>query len=92
MTFKFPLPLPTLPPLERPGPQANQLPSRASPKERCGPPPFSDVGLSATAYDLPAGNSLTLVIDTLDPLYYEENAGGGWVTVAGGSYADIPLK
>ena len=50
-----------------------------------------DVDLTATAYDLPAGHSLTLVVDTVDPLYYEENT-AGVITVAGGSYVDIPLK
>jgi predicted acyl esterase len=50
-----------------------------------------DLTLTATAYDLPAGDSLTLVIDTVDPLYYDENAPGGSVTIAGGSYLDVPL-
>ena len=27
------------------------------------------MNLSATAYDVPAGHSLTLVVDTADPLY-----------------------
>ncbi len=51
-----------------------------------------DVDLFATAYDLPAGHSLTLVVDTVDPLYYDENAPGGSVSVGGGSYLDVPLK
>ncbi|MFI6509469.1 CocE/NonD family hydrolase [Streptosporangium sp. NPDC050855] len=51
-----------------------------------------DVRLPATAYDLPAGHSLTLAVDTVDPLYYDENAPGGTVTVKGGSYLDVPLK
>ncbi|WP_327011354.1 prolyl oligopeptidase family serine peptidase [Dactylosporangium sp. NBC_01737] len=51
-----------------------------------------DVALSATAYDVPAGHSLTLVVDTVDPLYYDANAPGGSVTVAGGSYVDVPLR
>jgi predicted acyl esterase len=51
-----------------------------------------DLDLSATAYDVPAGHSLTLVIDTVDPLYYDENAPNGSVTVSGGSYLDLPLK
>ncbi len=50
-----------------------------------------DVDLTATAYDLPAGHSLTLVVDTVDPLYYDENS-AGVITVAGGSYLDIPVK
>nr|BFE78461.1 CocE/NonD family hydrolase [Planobispora longispora] len=51
-----------------------------------------DLNLSATAYDLPAGHSLTLVVDTVDPLYYDENAPDGSITISGGSYLDIPLK
>jgi putative CocE/NonD family hydrolase len=51
-----------------------------------------DVALSATAYDVPAGHALTLVVDTADPLYYDANTLGGSVTVAGGSYVDVPLK
>ncbi|MEU7906471.1 CocE/NonD family hydrolase [Actinoplanes sp. NPDC049118] len=51
-----------------------------------------DLDLSATAYDLPAGHSLTLVVDTVDPLYYDENASGDSVTIAGGSYLDVPLR
>jgi hypothetical protein len=51
-----------------------------------------DVALSATAYDVPAGHALTLVVDTVDPLYYDANAAGGSVTVAGGSYVDVPLR
>jgi len=50
-----------------------------------------DIALSATAFDLPAGHSLTLVLDTVDPLYYDENAAQDSITVAGGSYLDIPL-
>lgn len=51
-----------------------------------------DLALSATAYDLPAGHSLTLVLDTVDPLYYDENAPGSSITIAGGSYLDVPLR
>ena len=51
-----------------------------------------DLALTATAYDVPAGHSLTLVVDTVDPLYYDANASGKMITIAGGSYADIPLK
>ncbi|MER7277797.1 CocE/NonD family hydrolase [Dactylosporangium sp. NPDC000244] len=51
-----------------------------------------DVALSATAYDMPAGHSLTLVVDTTDPLYYDDNALGGTVTIAGGSYVDVPIR
>ncbi|MGI5239511.1 CocE/NonD family hydrolase [Dactylosporangium sp. CA-139066] len=51
-----------------------------------------DVALSATAYDVPAGHCLTLVVDTVDPLYYDANTLGGSVTVAGGSYVDVPVR
>ncbi|WP_430784996.1 CocE/NonD family hydrolase [Actinoplanes sp. G11-F43] len=51
-----------------------------------------DLKLPATAYDLPAGHSLTLVVDTVDPLYYDENAPGDSITIGGGSYVDVPLR
>ncbi|NJC66593.1 acyl esterase [Planosporangium flavigriseum] len=51
-----------------------------------------DLGLSATAYDMPAGHSLALVVDSVDPLYFDENAPLGSITIAGGSYLDVPLK
>jgi predicted acyl esterase len=51
-----------------------------------------DADLSAAAYDVPAGDSLTLVVDTVDPLYYDANPAGASVTVAGGSYLDVPIR
>jgi predicted acyl esterase len=51
-----------------------------------------DLALPATAFDVPAGHSLTLVVDTVDPLYYDENAPDNTVTIGGGSYLDVPLK
>jgi predicted acyl esterase len=51
-----------------------------------------DLALPATAFDVPAGHSLTLVVDTVDPLYYDENAPNGSITIGGGSYLDIPLR
>ena len=51
-----------------------------------------DLALPATAYDLPAGHSLTLVVDTVDPLYYDENAPRRSITIAAGSYLDLPLR
>ena len=51
-----------------------------------------DVALTAAAYDVPAGHSLTLVVDTVDPLYYDANARGGSITIAGGSYLDLPVR
>lgn len=51
-----------------------------------------DVDLWSTAYDVPAGHSLTLVVDTADPLYYDENTAGDTIGIAGGSYLDVPLR
>jgi hypothetical protein len=51
-----------------------------------------DVDLSAAAYDVPAGDSLTLVVDTADPLYYDANGAGGTITIGGGSYVDVPVE
>ncbi|MCO8270741.1 acyl esterase [Actinoplanes sp. TRM 88003] len=51
-----------------------------------------DVALSAAAYDVPAGHSLTLVVDTVDPLYYDANDPGRTITIAGGSYLDLPTR
>jgi hypothetical protein len=51
-----------------------------------------DLRFPATAYDLPAGHSLTLVVDTADPLYYDENKSGDSITIGGGSYVDVPIR
>ncbi|GID26057.1 CocE/NonD family hydrolase [Paractinoplanes brasiliensis] len=51
-----------------------------------------DLALSAAAYDVPAGHSLTLVVDTVDPLYYDSNAPGRQITITGGSYLDVPTR
>ncbi|MCY1140074.1 prolyl oligopeptidase family serine peptidase [Actinoplanes sp. Pm04-4] len=51
-----------------------------------------DVAMSAAAYDVPAGHSLTLVVDTVDPLYYDANEPGRSITIAGGSYLDLPTR
>ncbi|GID19871.1 hypothetical protein Aab01nite_34610 [Paractinoplanes abujensis] len=51
-----------------------------------------DLALSAAAYDVPAGHSLTLVVDTVDPLYYDANDPGRRITVTGGSYLDVPTR
>jgi dienelactone hydrolase len=51
-----------------------------------------DLALPATAFDLPAGHSLTLVVDSVDPLYYDENAPNGSITIGGGSYLDVPVR
>jgi predicted acyl esterase len=51
-----------------------------------------DVALPATAYDVPAGHRLALVLDTQDPLYLGANALATPITVTGPSWLDIPLK
>jgi predicted acyl esterase len=51
-----------------------------------------DVDLYATAYDVPAGHSLTLVVDSVDPLYYDANVPGRTITITGGSYVDVPVS
>lgn len=50
-----------------------------------------DLTFPATAYNLPAGHSLTLVVDTADPLYYDENESGASITIGGGSFLDVPI-
>jgi predicted acyl esterase len=51
-----------------------------------------DVALPATAWDVPAGHRLALVVDTRDPLYLDANAYGAAVSVTGASWLDIPLR
>ena len=48
--------------------------------------------LSSTTTSSGTRWALTLVVDTVDPLYYDENAPGGSVIIGGGSYVDIPLR
>jgi putative CocE/NonD family hydrolase len=50
-----------------------------------------DLALQATAYDLPAGHRLALVVDTRDPLYLDANAGGSAITFGSGSWLDVPM-
>jgi hypothetical protein len=51
-----------------------------------------DAALPATAYDVPAGHSLALVLDTADPLYLDANGPATPITVAGSSWLDIPMR
>jgi predicted acyl esterase len=51
-----------------------------------------DLTFQATAYDVPAGHRLALVLDTADPLYLDANPSGATVTVTGASWFDLPLK
>ncbi|GGT13016.1 hypothetical protein GCM10010286_43410 [Streptomyces toxytricini] len=58
--------------------------------------PFGvDLDLFSTAYDVPAGHRLALVIDTVDPLYAEYNPAGAQLTFTSPrqdpSYVSVPL-
>ncbi|MFB7406067.1 alpha/beta fold hydrolase [Streptomyces sp. NPDC056202] len=52
--------------------------------------------LFSTAYDVPAGHRLALVVDTVDPLYIEHNPTGAQLTFsspsADPSYVSVPLR
>lgn len=59
--------------------------------------PFGvDLELFSTAYDVPAGHRLALVVDTVDPLYIEHNPSGAQLTFsspeADPSYLSVPLR
>ncbi|MEU9900205.1 alpha/beta fold hydrolase [Streptomyces phaeochromogenes] len=59
--------------------------------------PFGvDLELFSTAYDVPAGHRLALVVDTVDPLYIEHNPTGAQLTfsspAADQSYVSVPLR
>ncbi|ANS69027.1 acyl esterase [Streptomyces lincolnensis] len=59
--------------------------------------PFDvDLELFSTAYDVPAGHRLALVVDTVDPLYVEHNPSGAQLTfsspVNDPSYVSVPLR
>lgn len=47
-----------------------------------------DLELYSTAYDVPAGHRLAVVVDTVDPLYIEHNPSGAQLTFS--SPADDP--
>ena len=51
-----------------------------------------DAALPATAYDVPAGHSLAVVLDTADPLYLDANRPATPITVAGSSWLDVPMR
>ncbi|MER6685872.1 CocE/NonD family hydrolase [Streptomyces olivaceoviridis] len=58
--------------------------------------PFAvDLDLFSTAYDVPAGHRLALVVDTVDPLYAEHNPSGAQLTFSSPSddpsYVSVPL-
>ncbi|MGW1035543.1 alpha/beta fold hydrolase [Streptomyces antibioticus] len=59
--------------------------------------PFGlDLELYSTAYDVPAGHRLALVVDTVDPLYIEHNPSGARLTFSSPandpSYVSVPLR
>ncbi|MEU8587613.1 alpha/beta fold hydrolase [Streptomyces sp. NPDC048664] len=59
--------------------------------------PFGvDLDLLSTAYDVPAGHKLALVVDTVDPLYMEHNPSGAQLTFSSPaddpSYVSVPLR
>ncbi|MFC8506652.1 CocE/NonD family hydrolase [Streptomyces sp. NPDC057411] len=65
--------------------------------ERTPGKPFAvDLDLFSTAYDVPAGHRLALVVDTVDPLYVEHNPTGAQLTfsspAADPSYVSVPLR
>ncbi|MGW7413112.1 CocE/NonD family hydrolase [Streptomyces sp. NPDC054863] len=55
-----------------------------------------DLELNSTAYDVPAGHRLALVVDTVDPLYIEHNPSGAQLTfsspAADPSFVSVPLR
>ncbi|MGR4880910.1 CocE/NonD family hydrolase [Streptomyces sp. LARHCF249] len=55
-----------------------------------------DLELFSTAYDVPEGHRLALVIDTVDPLYIEHNPTGAQLTFSSPatdpSYVSVPLR
>ncbi|MCF3175646.1 alpha/beta fold hydrolase [Streptomyces sioyaensis] len=59
--------------------------------------PFGvDLDLFSTAYDVPAGHHLAVVMDTVDPLYIEHNPGGARLTFSSPaddpSYVSVPVR
>ncbi|MFG2223242.1 CocE/NonD family hydrolase [Streptomyces sp. NPDC048644] len=59
--------------------------------------PFGvDLDLFSTAYDVPAGHRLAVVVDTVDPLYIEHNPRGATLTFsspdADPSYLSVPVR
>lgn len=56
----------------------------------------ADLDLFSTAYDVPRGHRLALVIDTVDPLYIEHNPTGAQLTFSSPrtdpSYVSVPLR
>ncbi|MCS0600062.1 CocE/NonD family hydrolase [Streptomyces sp. LP11] len=55
-----------------------------------------DLDLFSTAYDVPAGHRLAVVVDTVDPLYTEHNPSGAQLTFSSPpddpSYVSVPVR
>ena len=51
-----------------------------------------DVTFPVTAYTVPSGHRLALVVDTEDALYLDANPWGAAVTFTGPSHLDLPLR
>lgn len=55
-----------------------------------------DLELFSTAYDVPAGHRLAVVVDTVDPLCIEHNPTGAQLTfsspAADPGYVSVPLR
>jgi putative CocE/NonD family hydrolase len=51
-----------------------------------------DVVFPATAYTVPSGHRLALVVDTEDALYLDANPWAAPITFTGPSYVDLPLR
>jgi predicted acyl esterase len=54
-----------------------------------------DLPMQVTAFDLPAGHRLALVLDTKDPLYLDANPAGAHdsaITFRSGSWLDLPIR
>ncbi|WP_042383006.1 CocE/NonD family hydrolase [Streptacidiphilus melanogenes] len=52
----------------------------------------ADLALQATAYDVPAGHRLALVVDGVDPLYLTHDSAGEQLTFEGPSAVTVPLE
>jgi putative CocE/NonD family hydrolase len=51
-----------------------------------------DLPMQVTAFDLPAGHRLALVVDTKDPQYLDANSHDSTITFTGHSWLDLPVR
>lgn len=59
---------------------------------KAGSPTTLDIRFPATAYTVPAGHALALVVDTQDPLFLDANSGVSAITFTGSSWLDVPSR